>query len=75
LIEYKYVENKDDVKRVSDELLADTRGYVSNEWKQIICVVYETARIEPERKWQQHLRDCGLSENVGIIVLRGENLK
>jgi hypothetical protein len=72
LIEYKYVETKADVKRVSDELLADTRGYVSREWNQIICVVYETGRIESERKWKLHLRECGLTESVDIIVIRGE---
>lgn len=72
LIEYKYAENKRDVKRVSDELLADTRGYASKEWDHIICVIYETRRFEPERKWRQHLRDCGLAENVDVIVLRGE---
>jgi hypothetical protein len=72
LIEYKYVKTKADVKRVSDELLADTRGYVSKEWNQIICVVYETGRIESERKWKLHLRDCGLMETVDIIVIRGE---
>jgi hypothetical protein len=72
LVEYKFVVTKEDVKRVSDELLADTRGYVSKKWSHIICVIYETARIEPERKWQQHLRDCGLTEGVSLIVLRGE---
>jgi hypothetical protein len=32
LIEYKFVGSKADVKRVADEVLADTRGYVSKEW-------------------------------------------
>src|SRR6202046_1013113 len=72
LIEYKFGQNEKDVKRVSDELLADTRGYTSDKWSRIICAVYETSRIEPEKKWQQHLRDCSLNENVSIIVLCGE---
>lgn len=31
LIEYKFVSNEEDVKRVSDELLTDTRGYTSRD--------------------------------------------
>jgi hypothetical protein len=73
LIEYKYVENKDDVARVSDEILADTRGYVSKEWNQFIYVIYETARLKSERYWRQHLLECGITGNTRVIVLRGES--
>jgi hypothetical protein len=32
LIEYKFITNKTEAKRVADEILADTRGYKSKEW-------------------------------------------
>jgi hypothetical protein len=72
LIEYKYIENKADAKLVSDQVLADTRGYTSKDWNQFIYVIYETHRIESEKKWNQHLQECGVADNTSVIVLQGE---
>jgi hypothetical protein len=72
LIEYKFVANKADVRRVADEVLADTRGYVSKEWDKYIYVVYETRRLKPEVQWKELLSLSGVSENAQIIVISGE---
>lgn len=72
LIEYKFISDQNDAKRVSDEVLADTRGYFSHDWERFIYVIYEEARVKPESKWVQMLKDCGVSSNTHIIVLQGE---
>jgi hypothetical protein len=61
LIEYKFISNQNDAKRVSEEVLADTRGYFSREWKRFIYVIYEESRIKPESEWAQMLKECGVS--------------
>ncbi|NQT56299.1 MAG: hypothetical protein HQ551_08740 [Desulfobacteraceae bacterium] len=72
LIEYKFVKSKEDAKRISDEVLADTRGYFSRDWEKFIYVIYETSRIKQELEWENMLRECGVPENTKIIVLSGE---
>lgn len=72
LIEYKFILNQNDAKRVSDEVLADTRGYFSRDWEKFIYVIYETSRVKPETEWNQLLVECGVSDNTQIIVLSGE---
>jgi hypothetical protein len=72
LIEYKFVKSEDDVRRVSDEILADTRGYTSKDWNRFVYVIYETRRFESEKKWNEHLRECATGDNTSVVVLRGE---
>lgn len=72
LIEYKFISNINDAKRVSDEVLADTRGYFSREWERVIYVIYEESRVKPESEWVQMLKECGVSSNTQILVLQGE---
>ena len=72
LIEYKYISKQQDAKRISDEVLADTRGYFSREWERFIYVIYETLRVKPETEWIQLLRESGVSDSTQIIVLSGE---
>ena len=75
LIEYKFISAQKDVKRISDEVLADTRGYFSRVWKRFIYVIYETSRLRPETEWSQLLRESGVQDNTEIIVLSGEPIK
>jgi hypothetical protein len=75
LIEYKFMADHGEEKRIADEVLADTRGYVSNEWKRFIYVIYETKRIKPEGQWRQLLRDSGIKSDTEIIVISGEEPK
>lgn len=75
LIEYKFLSCAKDVKTVADEILADTRGYISKEWNRCIYVVYETNRFRPEKEWNQLLRQSGVPETTTIIVLSGEPSK
>jgi hypothetical protein len=72
LIEYKYIESKADAKLVSEQVLADTRGYTSKDWSRFIYLIYETHRIESEKKWNRHLQECGVPANASVIVLQGE---
>ena len=72
LIEYKFVETKADVKRVADEVLADTRGYVSKDWDSFVYVIYETRRLQPEIQWKELLSTSGVSEGTQILVISGE---
>jgi hypothetical protein len=75
LIEYKFISTEDDAKIVSDQILADTRGYTSKDWENFLFVIYETHRIKPESKWNEHLRECGVDNNTKVIVLSGEPSK
>jgi len=72
LVEYKFISSQTEAKRISDEVLADTRGYFSREWESFIYVIYETSRIKPETEWRQMLNDCGVPDNTQILVLSGE---
>jgi hypothetical protein len=72
LIEYKFISDVNDAKRVADELLGDTRGYVSKEWDTFVYVIYETHRIQQEFQWNQLIRKSGLGDNTKVIVLAGE---
>lgn len=74
LIEYKFISKEAEVKKVSDEILIDTRGYHSKDWNNFIYVIYETNRFQPESKWKLHLKECGLGENTNIVVITGEPL-
>jgi hypothetical protein len=72
LIEYKYVDSMDKVKATVDEVLTDTRGYVSKDWERFIYVIYETARWKPETEWREMLEQNGVGDSADIIVLSGE---
>lgn len=72
LVEYKFMGDQGEENRIADEILADTRGYVSEEWKKFVYVIYETKRIKPESQWRQLLRESGLDSNTEVIVISGE---
>ncbi len=72
LIEYKYISNETEAKRVVDEVLADTRGYTSLEWSNFLFVIYETHRVKPEQEWNQLIMSCGVGGNTKAMVLHGE---
>ena len=72
LIEYKFMRDQGEERRIAEEILADTRGYVSEDWKTFIYVIYETKRIKPEGQWRQLLRTSGLESSTEVIVISGE---
>lgn len=72
LVEYKYITNDIEAKRIADEILADHGGYRSPEWDSLIYVIYETKRIRPELEWNNFLRANGVPESSIVIVLQGE---
>ena len=51
LIEYKFLSRRENVATIADEVLADTRGYTSRDWKRFLYVIYETNRFKPEKDW------------------------
>ena len=71
LVEYKFLTDPSEVGRITDELLADTRGYTSKDWDSFLYVIYETSRIKPESEWKQLLRDCGVGSNTDVVVIMG----
>lgn len=71
LLEYKYISNAAEAKRVADEILADASGYRSREWESLLFVIYEAGRVKPEEEWQNLLKDCELLEGYDAIVLSG----
>ena len=71
LIEYKFIDRKSIAPAIADQILADTRGYVSKQWSTFIYVIYETGRFRPESEWNQLLRDCGIPQSTSVVVLSG----
>jgi len=72
LVEYKFLATAQDVPRIADEVLADTRGYTSRDWTRFLYVIYETHRFRTENQWNQLLRESGVPENTVVVVLSGE---
>jgi hypothetical protein len=75
LIEYKFLSRPEDVGLIADQILADTRGYASKDWKRFLYVVYETNRFRTEKDWNQLLKESSVSENTTIVVLSGEPMR
>jgi hypothetical protein len=75
LIEYKFLSSKKEIAAIADQVLADTRGYTSKDWRRFLYVIYETHRFKTENDWSQLLKQSGVSENTTIIVLSGEPIK
>jgi REase_DpnII-MboI len=71
LIEYKFVENDQQVKRVVDEILADTRAYTSKEWGRVIYVIYETHRVKSEAEWNALLKSVQVDVSTKLVVISG----
>lgn len=72
LIEYKYMSQESQAGALANEILADTRGYFQNGWDFIVFVIYETRRFKTPAEWRQLLASCGLTTNIQLIVLHGE---
>jgi hypothetical protein len=75
LIEYKFLSRKEDIGPIADQLLADTRGYISKDWSCFIYVIYETNRFRTEKDWNQLLLESGVPKNTIAVVLGGEPFK
>ena len=68
-----YITSKrEDIPTIADQILADTRGYVSKDWKTFLYVIYKTNRFKPENDWIELLRQSGVPENTTVVVLSGE---
>ncbi len=72
LIEYKFVSTKAEARIVVDQILADTHGYHSPHWRNLLFVIYETSKVFPEEEWKNLLKQCGLGGNYDAIVLSGD---
>ena len=74
LIEYKFLSRREDIGKIADQVLADTRGYTSKDWKHFIYVIYETNRFRTEKDWNQLLEQAYVPATT-IVVLSGEPSK
>jgi len=74
IIEYKFISEAARVPVVADEILADTRGYISEKWRSFLYVIYETERFRAEADWRSLLRECGIGTNVSVLVLNGASV-
>lgn len=72
LIEYKFMSQESQAGQIANEILADTRGYSESGWGRMVFVIYETKRFKTPFEWRQLLATCGLTTNVQLIVLHGE---
>lgn len=72
LIEYKFLSAANQVPKIADELLADTRGYKSVEWESFFYVIYETERFRSETEWRQFFISCGIEPSAEVVVLSGQ---
>ncbi len=75
LIEYKFLSKRSDAPTLADQILADTRGYVSEVWNRLICVVYETGRFKTEQEWNDLLEASRVTSGTRVIVLNGVPVK
>lgn len=75
LVEYKFLSRKEDIAKIADQILADTRGYTSKDWTRILYVIYETNRFKTEKDWDQLLRESGVPKTTSVVVLSGEPLE
>lgn len=71
LIEYKFAETNQHIKKIADEILTDTRGYASKDWKRFIFAIYETRPLRAEQDWKQLFDQCGMGKEFEVIVLTG----
>lgn len=72
LLEYKYLSVESKARAIANEILADTRGYRSSEWNNIIFVIYETRRFKTIHEWRALLRECGVPDSIQVVLLHGE---
>lgn len=72
LVEYKFLSSEAAVNRIAEEILSDTRGYSSPEWRALFFVIYETRRFKPEVEWNQLLEGTNVRD-ARAVVLSGEH--
>ena len=72
LVEYKYIKAAEDVARVAEQILADTRGFASRDWDKVVFVIYESGRFRSEDQWNQLLASCEVAGNANVVVIHGE---
>lgn len=75
LIEYKFLSRLEDVPLIADQILADTRGYISADWKRFLYVIYETSRFRKESEWNQLLKASGVPDDTSVVVLSGVSVR
>lgn len=73
LLEYKYITDAKEGKRIADEILADISAYTSDRYDYFIFVIYETQRVFPENRWTDLLAAGRIGEHVQIILLKGSS--
>lgn len=71
LIEYKFISERSQVATIADQILADTRGFVSKDWNAFVYVIYETERFRQESQWRELLAASGVEPSTVVVVMSG----
>ena len=71
LIEYKYIANRAQGKKIIDQVLADMSGYQSPDRDNIIFVIYETRRVFPKADWDSMIESCKPQNRIECVVIKG----
>lgn len=71
LIEYKYITNRTEGKKILDQILADISGYQSDDYNNFIFVIYETHRLFPKGDWARVIENCKPQNQIEFVVMKG----
>ncbi len=71
LIEYKYITNRTEGKRILDQILADISGYQADDYDNFIFVIYETHRLFPKGDWTRVIESCKPRNPIEFVVMKG----
>ena len=71
LIEYKYITNRTEGKKILDQILADISGYQTDDYDNFIFVIYETHRLFPKGDWTRIIDSCKPRNPIEFVVMKG----
>lgn len=71
LIEYKYITNRTEGKKILDQILTDILGYQIDDYDNFIFVIYETHRLFPKGDWARAIESCKPRNQIEFVVMKG----
>ncbi len=71
LIEYKYITNTTEGKRILDQILTDISGYQIDDYDTFIFVIYETHRLFSKGDWTRAIESCKPRNQIEFVVMKG----
>lgn len=74
LIEYKYITNRTEGKKILDQILTDILGYQIDDYDNFIFVIYETHRLFPKGDWARAIESCKPRNQIEFVVDEGSGI-